>query len=136
MLLLSSFIKHSFSKKALSTAFYSTSILSNQAASATVPLSFVKYDTYKTFPHKPQGVQEKKQPLIICHGLFGSKQNWRSLAKSISVRCQCEVYTIDARNHGESPHVDAHSYELMANDVLHFIQDQGIENPMLLGHSM
>jgi pimeloyl-ACP methyl ester carboxylesterase len=81
-------IKHQLIKKSTFTA-----VSSYSTRAATVPLSFVKYDTYKTHK-KPSNVQEKKQPLIICHGLFGSKQNWRSLAKSISVRCQCEVYTI------------------------------------------
>ncbi|KAL0136769.1 Alpha/Beta hydrolase protein, partial [Mucor lusitanicus] len=100
-------------------------------ASKTVPLSFTKYD----IPSKNKLIS-RKQPLIICHGLFGSKQNWRSLAKSISLQCNCEVYTIDARNHGESPHNEHHTYDLMGSDLLQFIQDHNIENPMLMGHSM
>lgn len=101
----------------------------------TVPLSFTKFDTYKTHK-KPAGVEEKKEPLVICHGLFGSKQNWKSLAKSLSIKSQCEVYTIDARNHGESPHVEEHTYDTIAQDVYQFIQDQGLNKPMLMGHSM
>ncbi|KAI8645205.1 Alpha/Beta hydrolase protein [Parasitella parasitica] len=97
----------------------------------SVPLSFTKYD----IPTQEKLIT-RKQPLIICHGLFGSKQNWRSLAKSISLQCNCEVYTIDARNHGESPHDEHHTYDLMGNDLLRFITDHNIDNPMLMGHSM
>ncbi|KAL9541024.1 hypothetical protein MBANPS3_009355 [Mucor bainieri] len=100
-------------------------------ASKTVPLSFTKYDA----PSKNKLIS-RKQPLIICHGLFGSKQNWRSLAKSISSQCNCEVYTIDARNHGESPHDEHHTYDLMGSDLIRFIQEHNIKNPMLMGHSM
>ncbi|KAL9551342.1 hypothetical protein PS6_005044 [Mucor atramentarius] len=100
-------------------------------SSKAVPLSFTKYDV----PQKNKLIS-RKQPLIICHGLFGSKQNWRSLAKSISLQCNCEVYTIDARNHGESPHDEHHTYDLMGSDLIQFIQDHNIENPMLMGHSM
>jgi hypothetical protein len=68
---------------------------SSRALYSTVSLSFFKYDTYKILKQKaPEGVKEKKQPLIICHGLFGSKQNWQSLAKAISIKSQCQVYTI------------------------------------------
>ena len=63
--------------------------LYSSSTSKTLPLSFTKYD----IPTKDKLIS-RKQPLIICHGLFGSKQNWRSLAKSISLQCNCEVYTI------------------------------------------
>ena len=67
--------------------------LYKKAYYSTVPLSFIEYDTYKTHV-KPTPATEKKNPLIICHGLFGSKQNWKSLAKAISTQTQCQVYTI------------------------------------------
>ncbi|KAI7881504.1 Alpha/Beta hydrolase protein [Mucor mucedo] len=89
-----------------------------------VPLSFTKFGN------------QTKAPLIICHGLFGSKQNWKSLAKNINEQTQSPVYTVDARNHGNSPHVEPHTYGLMAQDILKLIKDEGLENPMLMGHSM
>lgn len=33
-------------------------------------------------------------PLIICHGLFGSKQNWKSLARAFSKRLGTDVYSL------------------------------------------
>ncbi|CEP13627.1 hypothetical protein [Parasitella parasitica] len=97
------------------------------SSSKSVPLSFTKYDILTQ-----EKLISRKRPLIICHGLFGSKQNWRSLAKSISLQCNCE----DARNHGESPHDEHHTYDLMGNDLMRFIKDHNIQNPMLMGHSM
>lgn len=34
------------------------------------------------------------QNMIICHGLFGSKQNWRSLAKAFAQKLGMNVYTL------------------------------------------
>jgi hypothetical protein len=34
------------------------------------------------------------QNLVICHGLFGSKQNWRSIAKAFAQKLGMNVYTL------------------------------------------
>lgn len=70
------------------------------------------------------------------HGLFGSKNNWNSLCKQINAITKRTVYSLDSRNHGESPHTAEHSYELMGEDVAQFMKDQGIETAAVLGHSM
>ncbi|KAI8138194.1 Alpha/Beta hydrolase protein, partial [Fennellomyces sp. T-0311] len=75
-------------------------------------------------------------PLIVCHGLFGSKQNWRSLGKSMSQRLDRDVYTLDMRNHGESPHASVHTYDAMAQDLAGFMNEHNLQEPILLGHSM
>ncbi|MAY83665.1 MAG: alpha/beta hydrolase [Flavobacteriales bacterium] len=72
--------------------------------------------------------------LIILHGLFGSLDNWMSLAKQWSDRYK--VWLLDQRNHGKSPHSDKFSYLHMAKDLEHFIDQNKIENPIILGHSM
>lgn len=74
------------------------------------------------------------KPLIILHGLFGSLDNWLTLAKEFSEFR--EVYLIDQRNHGLSPHSDEFSYEAMAEDLHQFIQKHSIKKPAILGHSM
>ena len=43
---------------------------------------------------------------------------------------------LDARNHGRSPHDPIHSYDAMAQDVVDFLDAQGLEKVRLLGHSM
>lgn len=40
------------------------------------------------------------------------------------------------RNHGDSPHSDAHTYDAMAEDLAVFLDKQGIDNSVVMGHSM
>ena len=77
---------------------------------------------------------DKAQDLIIIHGLFGMSDNWNSLGKQFSKYCR--VHLIDLRNHGRSPHSDEFSYEVMCGDVLEYMEDNNIINPIILGHSL
>ncbi|WFD27787.1 ribonuclease III [Malassezia nana] len=81
-------------------------------------------------------VAERTKALVICHGLFGSKQNWRSLAKSMAKAFGVAIYTLDMRNHGSSPHCEEMTYSDMADDVKAFLQEQKLSNVALVGHSM
>ena len=72
--------------------------------------------------------------LVILHGLFGSLDNWQTLARRFAEHYS--VYIVDQRNHGKSPHTDVHTYELMAEDLLDFLDDEGIYQANLIGHSM
>ncbi len=74
------------------------------------------------------------EPLFILHGIFGMLDNWHNIAKKLSE--QYTVYTIDARNHGQSPHSDEMGYQLMAEDVIALADTLHIERFILLGHSM
>ncbi len=74
------------------------------------------------------------QPLLIMHGLFGTLDNWQTLGRQYAETHQ--VYLIDLRNHGRSPHSDDLSYQLMSDDVAAFIKQHQIQNPVVLGHSM
>lgn len=73
-------------------------------------------------------------PLIILHGLFGSSDNWHSIAQALGN--QFEIFTLDARNHGSSPHCDVMTYKLMARDVVEFMDRHQLESVVVLGHSM
>lgn len=75
------------------------------------------------------------QPLLILHGLFGQSDNWHTLATRFGDD-GFEVYTIDQRNHGLSPHSDVWNYEAMADDIKEFIDTHHLRHPVLLGHSM
>jgi esterase len=74
------------------------------------------------------------QPLIILHGLFGSLDNWQTLAKQFSEKFT--TYIVDQRNHGQSPWSDEWTYQAMVDDLLELIEQEGIEKPIILGHSM
>jgi esterase len=73
-------------------------------------------------------------PMIILHGLFGSSDNWYSLSKVFAERYR--VFTIDQRNHGQSPHSAEHDYKLLTEDLEEFVKEHGLANPIVLGHSM
>lgn len=91
-----------------------------------------------SFKHYPfsKGSENQKSvgDIIILHGLFGSSKNWVTVAKALSEFGS--VYTIDQRNHGDSPHTNEHSIKLMSEDLEEFLNDNQIQNPILLGHSM
>lgn len=73
-------------------------------------------------------------PLLILHGLFGSSDNWHSLAKRWSETFT--VYAIDQRNHGLSPHESIMNYAELASDLSTFIRRHRLKDVNLLGHSM
>ena len=75
------------------------------------------------------------QPIILLHGIFGTSDNWQTFGKSLADNGY-EVFLIDQRNHGNSPHSDEFSYPAMAEDIKDFIQEHQLDNPVVLGHSM
>ncbi|KAK3995666.1 Alpha/Beta hydrolase protein [Cladorrhinum sp. PSN332] len=97
---------------------------------STVPLA---YDLHE--PAKPTA-DNKTSPIIVMHGLFGSKKNNRTISKVLARDLGRSVYAVDLRNHGESPHDHRHDYTAMAADVADFIHQHDLKEPTLIGHSM
>jgi len=75
-------------------------------------------------------------PLVISHGMLGSQSNWTSLAKQIHHTTGRRVITVDARNHGDSPHTKDMSYHTMALDLAEVINDIQLGEVCIVGHSM
>ncbi len=73
-------------------------------------------------------------PLIILHGLFGSQENWQTLSRAWA-KCY-QVFAVDQRNHGHSPHHPVMNYAVMARDLREFMQAQRLSSAYVLGHSM
>ena len=100
-----------------------------QQQSESVALMVDDYDDDTTNRHL--------SPLLICHGMLGSRHNWTSMAKQIHRLTGRRVLTVDARNHGDSPHTEHMSYPLMAGDILSLVKDRGLgARVSLMGHSM
>ncbi|PKI82483.1 ribonuclease III [Malassezia vespertilionis] len=87
-------------------------------------------------PGSARGVSEKTNAVVVLHGLYGSRRNWRSIAKRAAHMLCVPVYSLDLRNHGESPHAETMTYEDMAGDVHAFIQEQRLNKVALIGHSL
>ncbi|WP_339674367.1 alpha/beta fold hydrolase [Dasania marina] len=83
---------------------------------------------------QPSTAMPDRESVILLHGLFGMGINLGSVAKALAEHYS--VHSLDLRNHGLSPHSPLMSYPLMANDVLAYMDAQGIAQAHVLGHSM
>lgn len=73
-------------------------------------------------------------PVLILHGMFGTLDNWQTIAKKLAKHFM--VFIIDLRNHGRSPHSDEFDYAIMANDIREFMESNWIYEAYVVGHSM
>ncbi len=72
--------------------------------------------------------------VLMLHGLLGSLDNWQTMARFLSHKY--EVYTIDLRNHGKSPHTRDFSISRMAEDIANFLKEHRLTSVYLAGHSL
>ncbi|CDK28973.1 unnamed protein product [Kuraishia capsulata CBS 1993] len=94
----------------------------------TVPLEFDKYEPPLRDPSAP--------PIVFLHGLYGHKTNNRTASRKLAKILGNDVYCLDLRNHGISPHTKRHDYPAMAADVERFCEEHGLEKAIMMGHSM
>lgn len=76
----------------------------------------------------------KGPPMVILHGLFGSAQNWHSMAERLAEHYR--VFVCDLRNHGDSPWAPEMSFPQMADDLDALIEEKGLAPAVVLGHSV
>lgn len=77
---------------------------------------------------------EGKPPLVIIHGFMGSSRNWNSIAQTLSEHF--DVFCVDLRNHGDSPHTQSMHFSEIIEDLHDFINSKGIDPAIILGHSL
>lgn len=73
------------------------------------------------------------KPLVIVHGLFGSGDNWLTLAGKFP---GWKVYLPDLRNHGSSPWFDSFSLSDLARDLETFAEELNLGRCPWIGHSL
>ena len=66
--------------------------------------------------------------------MLGSSRNWQTVGADLAA--YFDVFALDLRNHGRSPHTDSMSYEEMMADVLSWLDGQELSRVTLVGHSM
>lgn len=84
-------------------------------------------------------VEGEGPPLVLCHGLFGSLEQWRVWGYVEALKDDYQLILIDARGHGSSdkPHdPEAYRTETMVADVVSVLDDLNIEKTHFLGYSM
>jgi 3-oxoadipate enol-lactonase len=73
-------------------------------------------------------------PLVLVHGLGDGAADWDGVAPAFAKRWR--VYAPDLRGHGRSDRPGDYSVELMAADVLGFLDALELGRVDLIGHSM
>jgi pimeloyl-ACP methyl ester carboxylesterase len=82
--------------------------------------------------HSPKN-PNRRPPLILIHGAGGSFLSWHPYLRRLADET---VYTLDLPGHGESQGAGKNSIGEYAEDVLSFIEENQIQKPVLVGHSM
>ncbi len=88
----------------------------------------------KLFFKKEVCEKQSAPSLIMAHGIFGSHENLGAIARLLLQHFN--LYRVDLRNHGRSPHADSMSFTEMAADIAELMDDQGLDNSAVLGHSL
>ncbi|XP_072496309.1 sn-1-specific diacylglycerol lipase ABHD11-like isoform X2 [Notamacropus eugenii] len=101
------------------------SIRGNSSGPRPVPLSYRLLDGQDTLP-----------PVVFLHGMFSNKNIFQAEAETLAQKTGRKVLTVDARNHGESPHNADCSYEAMSSDLLALLSQLRLTPCVLIGHSM
>ena len=71
---------------------------------------------------------------MVLHGLLGSSRNWLGAGRELAAARQ--VWALDLRNHGQSPHAEPMSYDAMVEDVIGWLDERGWDAVELMGHSL
>jgi pimeloyl-ACP methyl ester carboxylesterase len=77
--------------------------------------------------------EEDKTPLILIHGAGGSYLHWPSEIRRMSGE---NILAIDLPGHGASPGEGKEVIDAYASDVIGFMDDLGINQAVITGHSM
>lgn len=95
-------------------------------------LAYASYEPTDSFTEN----NPEPTPVFVLHGLMASKNNWNSLCRNLHNTKKCKVISLDARNHGESPHTHWHSYDHLVVDLRCFIEKMNLKSVHLIGHCM
>jgi esterase len=73
-------------------------------------------------------------PVLLLHGLFGAGKNLGAIARGLAPHA--EVFSLDLRNHGVSPHALPMDYNTMAADIAETMDAMNLAAAGIIGHSM
>lgn len=87
------------------------------------------------FHYNRTGVGSGKPPLVLAHGFSDNGLCWTPVAEALAD--QYDIVMVDARNHGlsDSPDRDFTNVDL-ADDLAGVIGALGLQQPIVMGHSM
>eukprot|EP00590_Aulacoseira_subarctica_P003283 CAMPEP_0172426448 /NCGR_PEP_ID=MMETSP1064-20121228/37456_1 /TAXON_ID=202472 /ORGANISM="Aulacoseira subarctica , Strain CCAP 1002/5" /LENGTH=329 /DNA_ID=CAMNT_0013170049 /DNA_START=106 /DNA_END=1092 /DNA_ORIENTATION=- len=128
--------KQKYTLCCMSSSSREEALLSEQ--STPVNLRFIEFES------SPESSQNRQctthPPVILLHGLLGQKRNFDTVGRSLAkqLRLSRRVLAVDLRNHGENRHDwrDDMSYASMASDIVALLDTHGLNDAVLVGHSM
>ncbi len=72
--------------------------------------------------------------MVLLHGVGGYAHYWDFVARSM--RSDYHVIAVDQRGHGDSDRAESYSIKEYLHDLEAFVNESGLDNIVLIGHSM
>lgn len=93
--------------------------------------------TYAGLRAERHGGSDGRPPLVLLHGLGGSRHEWGPLVRALEVRDPGRsVLAFDLPGHGDSPLLDRHGLDDVAAAVHRAVGEAGLAAPVVVGHSL
>jgi pimeloyl-ACP methyl ester carboxylesterase len=73
-------------------------------------------------------------PVVFLHGLTSSRRSWDPVTALLADEFTC--VRVDLRGHGETPPADDYSFPALAGDVRAVVDELGLGEPAVVGHSL
>lgn len=73
-------------------------------------------------------------PLALVHGITENRRSWDPLVPELAINHT--VVAVDVRGHGESGSAPSYDAQAMAGDVAAVVTHLGLDDPVVVGHSM
>ena len=80
------------------------------------------------------GGEPTAPPVVLLHGLGERARGWEPVSTRLAGTYR--VVAVDLRGHGDSDWPGEYSYELMRDDVTGVLDELGLSDVVLIGHSM
>ena len=88
-----------------------------------------------TLAVRTSGPIDTRPPVVLVHGMGSDHSTWRSTASMLR-RAGRTVVAPDLRGHGRSAHTGDYSLGSFADDLLAVVDDLGVEQADVIGHSL
>lgn len=73
-------------------------------------------------------------PIVVLHGLMGHAREWDAAIELLAPAH--EVWALDQRGHGLSDWAEDYARSTMAEDLIAWLETTGLQDPVVMGHSM
>ena len=75
------------------------------------------------------------RPVVLVHGITESRRAWDPLVAPL-IAADCRGIVVDLRGHGDSSKVGPYDLATMAGDVGAVLRAEGVDDALLVGHSL